>query len=264
MIRTGASAALHATEQNKPLYSQKHDAYALAATNRRGREGRQEFSSWPPTEQRARLRRGVLPIEEVPGTALRYPLIAFDEVGREQGDHPAGRMSEVTAAALAGEPDTDVFIFSHGWMADLPAARRQYAKWVTAMAQSRADIDAPAELHPGFRPLLGGGVRCGSFDPSASGRLVDEYAATIADTPAARDALRTILADPDPAVLPPEVADAYAVLDYEADREPFDPDRIMRNARGEGHPLRLAGRRGDGGNLAGGGPVRSGSRSRDP
>lgn len=202
-----------------------------------------------------------MPIEEVPGTALRYHLIAFDDQGRERGDDPAGRMSEVTAAALAEGPITDVFIFSHGWMADLPAARRQYARWVTAMAQSRPDLDQLAELRPGFRPLLVGlhwpsrpwseeEFGAASFDPTALARLVEEYAATIADTPAARDALGMILAaaldDPDPAVLPPEVADAYAVLDREAglgaadpggdpgaDREPFDADHIMRDARTE-------------------------------
>ena len=202
-----------------------------------------------------------MPIEEVPGTGLRYHLVAFDDQGRERSDDPAGRMSEVTAAALAEEPVTDVFVFSHGWMADLPAARRQYGKWVTAMAQSRGDLELLAERRPGFRPLLVGlhwpsrpwseeEFAAASFDPSASARLVEEYAATIADTPAARDALRVILsaalADPDPAVLPPEVAAAYAVLDREADlgsddpsgdpaadREPFDADRIMRDARTE-------------------------------
>src|SRR4030095_8828824 len=58
--------------------------------------------------------------------------------------------------------------------------------------------------------------------------------------------LSAALEDPDPAELPQEVADAYAVLDREAalgaedpsgdpgaDREPFDPDRIMRDARDE-------------------------------
>jgi hypothetical protein len=201
-----------------------------------------------------------MPIEEVPGIGLRNHLIAFDGQGRERGDDPAGHMSQITAAALADQPITDVFVFSHGWMADLPAARRQYAKWVKAMGDSRGDLEQLATLRPGFRPLLVGlhwpsrpwseeEFAAASFDPSASGRLVDEYAATIADTPAARDALQVILSaaleDPDPDELPQEVADAYAVLDREADlgaddpgdpgadREPFDPDRIMRDAKTE-------------------------------
>jgi len=175
-----------------------------------------------------------MPIEELRDVGLHYHLIAFDDEGRERRDDPAGRMSEVTAETLAREPITDVFIFSHGWMADLPAARRQYAKWVTAMSRSRSDIEQLTELRPGFRPLLVGlhwpsrpwseeEFGAASFDPqaaSALGRLVDEYAATIADTPAARDALEMILAaaldDPDPVALPPEVADAYAVLNREA------------------------------------------------
>src|SRR5215216_5583976 len=98
----------------------------------------------------------VMPIEEVPGTSLRYHLIAFDDQGRERGDDPAGRMSQITADTLADQPITDVFIFSHGWMADLPAARRQYAKWVKAMGDSRGDIEQLAETRPGFRPLLVG------------------------------------------------------------------------------------------------------------
>jgi hypothetical protein len=205
-----------------------------------------------------------MPIEEVPNTGLRYHLIAFDDGGRERGDDPAGRMSQVTAAKLADEPITDVFIFSHGWMADLSAARRQYAKWVIAMGQSRGDLEQLAEARPGFRPLLVGlhwpsrpwseeEFAAASFDlqgAAAPGRLVDEYAAAIADTPAARDALRVILSaaltDPDPVVVPVEVAEAYAVLDREAglgdggpgadpgaDRESFDPDRIIRDARDE-------------------------------
>jgi hypothetical protein len=205
-----------------------------------------------------------MPIEELRDVGLHYHLIAFDDEGRERRDDPAGRMSEVTAETLAREPITDVFIFSHGWMADLPAARRQYAKWVTAMSRSRSDIEQLTELRPGFRPLLVGlhwpsrpwseeEFGAASFDPqaaSALGRLVDEYAATIADTPAARDALEMILAaaldDPDPVALPPEVADAYAVLNREAglgdsgpgsdpgaDREAFDPGRIMHSARDE-------------------------------
>jgi hypothetical protein len=59
-----------------------------------------------------------MPIEEVPNTGLRYHLIAFDDEGRERGDDPAGRMSQVTAATLTDEPITDVFIFSHCLMAD--------------------------------------------------------------------------------------------------------------------------------------------------
>src|SRR4051812_30726128 len=83
----------------------------------------------------------IMPIQEVGGTGLSYRLIAFDDHGRERIDDPDGLMSQNTAATLTERPVTDVFIFSHGWMADIPAARRQYGKWVTAMAASKGDID---------------------------------------------------------------------------------------------------------------------------
>jgi hypothetical protein len=205
-----------------------------------------------------------MPIEKVPGTDLRYHLIAFDAEGRERDDDPAGRMSRITEDTLAGKPVTDVFVFSHGWMADVPAARRQYAKWVRAMGDSRHDVEHLAQVRPGFRPLLVGlhwpslpwsdeELGGTSFDVASGpglGGVMNRYAAAIADTSAAREALRVILAaaliDPDPVALPREVVDAYAVLDREsglgsdepggdpaADREPFDPDRIVRNARSE-------------------------------
>ena len=80
--------------------------------------------------------------------------------------------------------------------------------------------------------------------------MVDAYAARLADTPAAREALRTIIDraidDAAPDQLPPEVADAYAVLDRESglgaggegaepgsDREPFDPERVYRAVQEE-------------------------------
>jgi hypothetical protein len=135
-----------------------------------------------------------MPIEEVAGSALRYHLIAFDDQGRERGDDPAGLMSQVATDSLAGQPVTDVFVFSHGWMADLPAAQRQYGKWVKAMGDSRGDIERLAEVRPGFQPLLVGlhwpsrpwseeefgAASFGVEGASAPRRLVDEYAATIA------------------------------------------------------------------------------------
>ena len=37
---------------------------------------------------------------------------------------------------LASEPYTDVFLISHGWMGDVPAAVGQYDRWIGAMAAS--------------------------------------------------------------------------------------------------------------------------------
>src|SRR5205085_12030014 len=83
----------------------------------------------------------VMTIEPVPGTNLMYYLIAFDAEGRERNDDPNGLMSQRVLDVLANEPITDVFLFSHGWQGDIPAAREQYGKWITAMAQCTADVN---------------------------------------------------------------------------------------------------------------------------
>jgi len=150
-------------------------------------------------------------------------------------------------AAAAAESATDVFLFSHGWMADLPAARRQYGAWVGAMAESAADIERLATVRPGFRPLLVGlhwpsrpwseeefGVASFGPDVAAPRRLLDEYAARLADTPATREALRVVisaaLVDPDPVAPPAQVLDAYAVLDREAGLGAATPARIANRS----------------------------------
>jgi hypothetical protein len=203
-----------------------------------------------------------MPIEPVPGTDLSYHLIAFDADGRERTDDRDGTMSERATQALVDHDITDVFIFSHGWMGDVPAARRQYAKWVTAMTANTADLDEFRRARPRFDPLLIGlhwpsrpwgdeelGAQEPAFDAVATDTtpwpLVDAYAERIANTPAAREALETIFAaasvEMDPVEVPGEVLDAYALLDREAglgsdgpggapgaDREPFDPEAVLR------------------------------------
>jgi hypothetical protein len=207
-----------------------------------------------------------MPIEQVPGTDLSYHLIAFDSESRERAEE--GELASRRALqVLANEPVTDVFLFSHGWQGDILAARRQYNAWIGAMAGCTSDIERMREARAGaFHPLLIGlhwpSLPWGdedlvgpsvSFGPTAAppvDALVDEYAGRIADTPAAREALRTILAaaldDIAPARLPLEVQSAYEVLDREsalgsqgegaapgADREPFDPERVYRQAEEE-------------------------------
>jgi hypothetical protein len=44
--------------------------------------------------------------------------VCFDENGMERTDDrdvPGGRFSDKVIAALAAEPKTDLFLFSHGW-----------------------------------------------------------------------------------------------------------------------------------------------------
>ncbi len=205
-----------------------------------------------------------MPQETVPDTDLRYYLVAFDSEGNEREEGAGGRLSEEVLVALGQEPVTDVFLMSHGWQGDVPAARSQYDRWIQAMAACTADLERLRQARPGFRPLLVGlhwpslpwgdeglAATSAAFGP-ASARpveaLVEQYARCIAATPAARQALGTIFeaagrGAPAPA-LPPEVRRAYEVLDREAglsvqgagappgaDRDPFDPEAVYELAR---------------------------------
>jgi hypothetical protein len=208
-----------------------------------------------------------MPITRVPETDLSYHLISFDADGRERTDDPDGTMSQLAADAIARQPVTDVFLTSHGWRGDVDGAIDQYNRWIKAMADSRADVEQMRQARPGFLPLLVGlhwpsepwgneelsGRSSGgsSFAPGASAsteHLIDQYAARLADTPAARAALRTLFDVAErsiaPPTLPPEAVEAYLVLNEEAglgddgpgadpgaDRERFDPQRMYRNVR---------------------------------
>jgi hypothetical protein len=206
-----------------------------------------------------------MPIRSAPGANLPYWLVAVDANGSERSDDPDGVQGHLTTRlldALSKEPYTDVFVMSHGWMGDVPAAIAQYDQWIAAMAACSDDQARACQLRPGFKPLLigfhwpslpfgdeslgGGGV---SFSTPGIGAaplpdteaLIEAYADRIAGTPAARAALQTIFAsaaaDTAPPELPPEVVAAYRVLEQEAgltaggpadgpgrDREAFDPE----------------------------------------
>jgi len=209
-----------------------------------------------------------MPHRTVPGTAFDYELISFDAQGNERTDDPAGKMSDRVIGRVKNEKVTDLFCISHGWKGDLPAAIEQYDRWIPSMAQCPADIQR-ARQRPGFRSLVVGlhwpslpwgdeempaaGV---SFDVSGAigvEILVDRYAERIADTAAARAALRTVFnaarQDPNPQTLPPEVIVAYNALNAEsgmgsdgpaaspgADRLSFDPEQRYQSAREERGP----------------------------
>jgi hypothetical protein len=211
-----------------------------------------------------------MPIKTAPGFSLPYYLVCVDSAGAERVDDPDGingRMIPRVSEVLAKEPYTDVFLMSHGWMGDVPAAIRQYDRWIGAMAMCKDDIERATKVRPGFRPLLvgfhwpslpygdeemspGSGV---SFSTPGTGAapdtaaLIDAYADRIANTPTARNALETIFAgaavDTAPPELSPEVVEAYRVLDRESglgsggpangpgsDREPFDPEAAYQSA----------------------------------
>jgi hypothetical protein len=209
-----------------------------------------------------------MPIEQVPGTDLHYHLIAFDGDGREREDDPDGRMSERAIDVLKSEPISDVFLMSHGWRADVPSARSQYAAWIGAMLACTDDIARIKQARAEFRPLLiglhwpsepfgdeelGDGTVSFGGDDSPATALVDRFAARLADTPAARSALETIVTamidDPAPATLPAGVRDAYTTLARESgvaldptaeqpialrdEGEPFDAEAIYQAGRGD-------------------------------
>ncbi len=212
-------------------------------------------------------------IHQVPGTEISYYMASFDKDGGERQDDPDGLMSDRIAKVIREEPLTDVFVMSHGWKGDIPAAREQYDLWAKAMADCASDREQIRQLRPGFKSLIVGfhwpsqpwgeeefGMGAASFAapgaPAAASSaappvdvMVDQYADRIADTPQARAAIRTIVthamtAGPGVNTLPPDIVEAYRVLNDEAgiagegpaaaegnDREPFDPQRAYRNAR---------------------------------
>lgn len=210
-----------------------------------------------------------MPYKTVPDTNLSYYLISFDSEGRERPDDPDGARGSLSAKVLevlAAEPFTDVFMVSHGWKGDVPAAHDQYFRWIQAMARNEADIARIRQTRNTFKPLIVGlhwpslpwgdeefGSEGHSFAADDGGgpgidELIDRYAERIADTPAARRALATIFAaaqeDIAPATMPAEARDAYAILDSEsgigntgvagapgADRDPFDAERAYQEAR---------------------------------
>lgn len=206
------------------------------------------------------------PREQVVGTDLSYFLVAYDANAEERLDHPAGKISAHVLSALETEPVTDVFLFSHGWRGDVPAAKEQYQGWLKTMADCNADRARIRTLRPGFRPLLiglhwpsepwgdesiTGGV---SFDasaaPSTIDGLIDDYAARLGDTPEVRKALKVILEESrtgaEPDVLPDRVLTAYKDLDSAvglpkggvaaapgADWDGLDPEGVYQSARSD-------------------------------
>ncbi|MBD1853163.1 hypothetical protein H6F87_24785 [Cyanobacteria bacterium FACHB-502] len=202
-----------------------------------------------------------MPLEQVPDTPLQYYLINFDASGQERNEPDGTKMSQTLLEVLAQELISDVFIISHGWLGDIPAARRQYNKWIQAMAANTADIEALKQVRPNFKPLLIGlhwpSLPWGNEDLADNGAstaddaesnlsregLIERYAKRIADTPIAKKALGIIFDsgedEDNPEKLPPEIIQAYADLNGEAglgsageagapgeDREPFDPAAI--------------------------------------
>ena len=61
-------------------------------------------------------------IRKIPNTDLNYYLVGFDENGRERTQEDGSLLSRAVLKEISEQPVTDVFVMSHGWRGDGPAA----------------------------------------------------------------------------------------------------------------------------------------------
>ncbi|MDW3685451.1 hypothetical protein RA280_27665 [Cupriavidus sp. CV2] len=199
-----------------------------------------------------------MPFQTIAGTSASYALLALDAAGNERSDDPdgiGGPMSDRLLAQWQATAPTDVFLWSHGWQGDLPAARIQYDRWIGAFARSVGDEQAMRARHPDFAVAhigvhwpsqpwgdeeLGDGASFAPLAGPGAPAMIDAYAQRLGDTPQVRAALAAIFeaarTQADAVSLPEPVRLAYLQLDQAlalgsegvggdagADRLPFDP-----------------------------------------
>jgi hypothetical protein len=156
-----------------------------------------------------------MPLREVPGTDIGYYLVLFDKDGDERAEGTGEKLSS-ELLDRASRNVTDIFVLSHGWKGDVPAAIAQYDAWIGAMAAQTDDRARVRVAAPDFGPLVVGvhwpslpwGVEdvdaallgdedeadeLAAEDALSSGQLIDLYAERLNDTPTTRAALTTIL-----------------------------------------------------------------------
>src|SRR5687768_14643144 len=196
-----------------------------------------------------------MPVRQVPNSDLEYLLLCFDKDGKERPE-PDGSLLSAEVIRRLQDPAqgiTDVFVMSHGWKGDVPAAIDQYDRWTAAMAACTDDRARVRQRWPQFKALLigfhwpslpwGDEKLDGSFAAEGGGteeEFIAEWSDRIADTDAARAALHVLYEeaqeDIEPDRLPPRVVEAYRTLEREAglgadgvagppdaDREALDP-----------------------------------------
>src|SRR5689334_2526499 len=95
-----------------------------------------------------------MPIRSVPGANLTYYLACYDKDGAERAEGADGTISERIVAAIRNDGITDVFLASHGWKGDVPAAIAQYDLWIGAMAKCEADRQEIRSRRANFKPLI--------------------------------------------------------------------------------------------------------------
>jgi len=151
-----------------------------------------------------------MPIQPIGSSGKFYYLVSFDENGVERPEADGTLLSDTIRKRLAdpAEKITDVFFASHGWKGDVPAAIEQHDKWMGEMVRS-PDLAAMLQAHPDFNALNIGlhwpSLPFGDETLPQSGPApvlgldtdvdteVDRFASVLADTPKARQAIRTIL-----------------------------------------------------------------------
>ena len=96
--------------------------------------------------------RSDMSFEKIPGTDVRYALIHFDAQGMERTDDPEGGVfSRSLVQNVADTKPSHVFLFSHGWQDDVPAAIDQYNRCIGALWKLERDRRQFGAL---FRPLF--------------------------------------------------------------------------------------------------------------
>ena len=117
-----------------------------------------------------------MPIRRIPGTDTDYYLVIFDEDGEETKESDGRLLSD--ALVLAAASATDVFLASHGWKGDVPAAIEQYDAWFGAALKLQEDRDAARRVdrdvkavHRDITALLNAGV----LDRAPGGGVVFPY-----------------------------------------------------------------------------------------
>jgi pimeloyl-ACP methyl ester carboxylesterase len=204
-----------------------------------------------------------MPFRKIQGTDSVYSLLCFDKASEERSDDPDGtdgRLSKRLLKLATTELPSHIFLFSHGWKGDVPAAVDQYDRWIKAVASLIRDQHlfnggrfSPWWIGLHWPSLPWGddefGAAGGSFDTQTkvvSGTALQQrYLERLGDTPEICNALETIFREERvnaaAVEMPSRVAKAYEELNASLglgeagegaapgdDREPFNPVKAFQ------------------------------------